>query len=258
MLKDMKRSRLLIVLVLMISSCLNQQPSKITCTVVLDGDTFQLERGEVVRLIGIDAPEHFEPGGDIARDYLASLVLGEELLLISEGEDEDEYGRLLRYAYVGEICVNEEMIKRGYAEVRYLSGDNPRRDYYVKLEIKAEENNLGLWAFNVFQPRSILNWNEDIQIIDWINADKYYGEYVVVEGTVVDTRNTGEVCFLNFQSDWEQYFSVVIFSCDFPEFSEQPEVYYLGKRIHIIGLIKRYKDKPEIIAKTPDQIQVIG
>ena len=104
---------------------------------------------------------------------------------------------------------------------------------------------------------SILNWEEDILIIDWKDADKYYGQYVIVEGTIVDTYNSGKACFLNFDPDWQQYFTAVIFACDFPSFPESPENYYLDKKVQIIGIIKEYEGSPEIIVKTPDQIKII-
>ncbi|MBU7009679.1 MAG: hypothetical protein HXS46_03250, partial [Theionarchaea archaeon] len=54
------------------------------------------------------------------------------------------------------------------------------------------------------------------------------------------------------------YFAAVIFACDFPGFPKVPEVYYLGKKVQIIGIIKEYNGSPEIIVKTPDQIKIIG
>jgi endonuclease YncB( thermonuclease family) len=52
-----------------------QDQSEAYCVAVYDGDTITVSTGVKVRLIGIDAPELSEPGGDIARNYLACLVL---------------------------------------------------------------------------------------------------------------------------------------------------------------------------------------
>ena len=79
---------------------------------------------------------------------------------------------------------------------------------------------------------------------------------MIVENTIVDTYKSKNVCFLNFCTN--HYFAAIIFACDFPEFPEAPEVYYLGKRVQIIGIIKEYKGSPEIVVKTPDQIKIIG
>jgi micrococcal nuclease len=93
-------------------------------------------------------------------------------------------------------------------------------------------------------------------VIDWSDAHKYYNQYVIVEGTIVKTYNSGIVCFLNFHTNYD-YFTAVIFASAFPEFAVPPEFLYSGKTVHIIGIILEYKGSPEIIVKTPDQIRIL-
>ncbi|MBU7046109.1 MAG: hypothetical protein HXS54_06690 [Theionarchaea archaeon] len=81
-------------------------------------------------------------------------------------------------------------------------------------------------------------------------------KYVIVEGIIVKTYNSGTVCFLNFHTNY-QNFTVVIFASDFPGFPLSPESFYLGKTVQIIGIVKEYKGSPEIIVKTPDQIRIL-
>jgi hypothetical protein len=118
-----------------------------------------------------------------------------------------------------------------------------------------ETRKLALWKCTVFQPCSVVDWN-DIPVISWENAGKYVTQYVIVKGTIVNTYNSGDVCFLHFHSEWQSHFSVVIFACDIPGFPVTPEMYYQGKTVHIIGVIQEYKGTPEIIVKTPDQIRI--
>ena len=94
-------------------------------------------------------------------------------------------------------------------------------------------------------------------VIPWNEADKHYGEYAIVEGTIVATYNSGKACFLNFHPDYKRYFSAVIFKADFPQFPPDPEDYYYGKKVRVRGIIKEYQGKPEIILKTPTQIEVV-
>jgi DNA/RNA endonuclease YhcR with UshA esterase domain len=103
-----------------------------------------------------------------------------------------------------------------------------------------------------------VNWDTDIPVISWRDAEKNYNQYVIVKGTIVDTYNSGDVCFLHFHSEWQSLFSVVIFACDIPGFPVIPDVYYQGKTVYIIGVIQEYKGSPEIIVKTPDQIRILG
>jgi endonuclease YncB( thermonuclease family) len=91
---------LLIAVILGSCACIHEQAEGLLCVSVYDGDTLELENGEVVRLIGIDSPEHSDPGGDIARDYLSALVLNRRVILVPGNEERDDYGRLLRYVYV--------------------------------------------------------------------------------------------------------------------------------------------------------------
>ncbi len=225
------------------------------CITIIDGDTIRLETGETVRLIGIDAPELSQPGGEESREYLTQLVLNKGVTLETGYEDRDKYSRLLRFVYIDDVCINEEMIRQGYAEARYLTG--PLREYYIWLEREAETAKAGLWSANIFQPRSNLRWGEDIPVIDWSDAHNYYNQYVIVEGTIVSTYNSGNVCFLNFDTDY-QYFTAVIFASDFLGFPFIPESFYSGKKVQIIGIIKEYKGSPEIIVKTPDQIRILS
>jgi micrococcal nuclease len=147
------------------------------------------------------------------------------------------------------------MIRQGYAEARYLT--DSIREYYIQLEIKAETVKAGLWSENIFQPRLSLRWGDDIPVVDWCEAENYYNQYVIVEGTIVNTYNSGTVCFLNFDTNY-QYFTAVIFASDFLGFPFIPEDFYLGKKVYIIGIIKEYKGSPEIIVKTPQQIRIVS
>jgi micrococcal nuclease len=228
----------------------------LVCTEIIDGDTFRLVTGEKVRLIGIDAPELSQPGGVLSREYLAHLIVGKPITLERGCEDRDKYNRLLRFVYIGNLCINEEMIRQGYAEARYLP-ESPIREYYLQLEIQAEAAKGGLWNDNVFQPRLCIDWDSNLPVITWDNAENYYNQYVIIEGTIVDTYNSGIVCFLNFHTDY-QYFTAVIFACDFSGFPNPPDTYYLDKKVQIIGIIKEYKGSPEIIVKTPDQIKILN
>ena len=48
-----------------------------------------------------------------------------------------------------------------------------------------------------------------------------------------------------------------IFKSSFDKFTIPPEEYYLFKRVRVKGLIKEYKNKPEIIVEEPSQIEII-
>jgi micrococcal nuclease len=96
------------------------------------------------------------------------------------------------------------------------------------------------------------------KVINWQEADKYYGKIATVEGVIVRTYNSGKVVFLNFHPDYKRYFTAVIFKSAFGKFPNSPEEYYKNKKVQVTGLIKNYQGSPEVILNDPEQIKVIG
>ncbi|MBI2629272.1 thermonuclease family protein [Candidatus Pacearchaeota archaeon] len=96
------------------NSSINRQEA--TAIQVIDGDTFQIQTGEYVRLIGINAPERTEKYYDESTSFLRSLIFDKAIILESDLDNRDSYGRLLRYAYSSDgKLINEELVRRGYA-----------------------------------------------------------------------------------------------------------------------------------------------
>ncbi|MBN2754394.1 MAG: hypothetical protein JXR81_05935 [Candidatus Goldbacteria bacterium] len=89
------------------------------------------------------------------------------------------------------------------------------------------------------------------------DAASYLGRYVVTEGVIVGSYNSGKVCFLNFDKNYKQGLSLVIFASDFVKFPETPEKYFLNKKVRVEGRVKDYKGKVEIIVKSMDQVKIL-
>lgn len=234
-------------------------------TEVIDGDTFKTERGEAIRLLGVNAPEVTESGGDIAKHFLSLMILNKHVRLEKDVTERDDFGRLLRYVFHDGTFINAEVIRAGCAETRFYPPDTLYREDLRALEKIAVRNSTGLWAFSVFQipdtvgvtVRHIPTAQMRQDIISWRDAAHYYGQTKTVKGRIVASNNTGKVCFLNFHKNWKKYFTAVIFSSDFDKFPLYPEDYYLNRIVLVTGLIKEYKGKPEIIVKSPSQIEII-
>lgn len=97
---------------------------------IIDGDTFKMWSGEIVRLICVDAPERGRAGYEDAKEFLSFLILNKEVKLERDVSDRDAYGRLLRYVYVagdsGEIFVNKEIVQQGFGSVFRYGNDTAR------------------------------------------------------------------------------------------------------------------------------------
>jgi micrococcal nuclease len=116
---------------------------------VIDGDTVQVEmEGRIypVRYTGIDCPEFGEYGYEQATRANRQLVQGKTVRLVKDVSDTDQYGRLLRYVYVGDTLVNAELVRRGLANALTCPPDVAYSGLLVQLEREARAAGRGLWA----------------------------------------------------------------------------------------------------------------
>lgn len=118
---------------------------------VIDGDTVQLETGEVVRYLGIDAPELFlKEGGSefFAREaarFNKKLVLLKKVRLEFDTEKKDHYGRLLAYVFVKNTFVNGELVRHGYARAAVRPPNVKYKELLLDNQRKAMAEDKGLW-----------------------------------------------------------------------------------------------------------------
>lgn len=118
---------------------------------VVDGDTFTLDSGKVVRMIGIDTPETVAPGkpiqcyGKEASKKTEELIDGKTVKLEKDVSETDRYNRLLRYVYVDDIFVNEYLVAEGYAKASSYPPDIKYQGKFTEAQRKAQEENKGLW-----------------------------------------------------------------------------------------------------------------
>jgi endonuclease YncB( thermonuclease family) len=114
---------------------------------VVDGNTFELTDGNIVRLIGIEAPEAGESCSIEANNHLSSLISGETVYLEKDLSETDADGRLLRYVYVNGDFVNLALVYDGYAYAVSYSPDIKYTSQLADAEDDAINNDRGcLWA----------------------------------------------------------------------------------------------------------------
>jgi len=133
----------------------------------VDGDTLDVcDAGRTVRvrLIGIDTPELHSSAkldaqlrrgwdaavirrlGRMARDETRRLIGNGPVRLELDAQTHDRYGRLLAYVWRGEVLVNAELLRGGYA-VRLTIPPNVRyAERFAASEADAREARRGLWV----------------------------------------------------------------------------------------------------------------
>lgn len=93
-------------------------------------------------------------------------------------------------------------------------------------------------------------------VISWTQATSYVDQTKTVEGTIVYVGTSGGTIFLDFHYPYQGYFYAVIFSSDVSSFRCSPAQFYSNKEVRITGYVQLYKGTPEIIVRSPTQIEV--
>ncbi|TQR25625.1 thermonuclease [Campylobacter sp. MIT 97-5078] len=110
---------------------------------IIDGDTIDVldssQTKHRIRLYGIDAPEKSQAYGKKAKEFLASLIAGKEVKVISKGKD--RYQRSIALILFNDKDINSAMVANGYAHA-YTEYS---KDYIIQ-EADAKSFKLGLWA----------------------------------------------------------------------------------------------------------------
>ncbi|MBU0569352.1 thermonuclease family protein [Patescibacteria group bacterium] len=129
-------------------------------TRVIDGDTIEIEGGRKVRYIGIDTPETVHPSepvecfGEEASDENKRLLEGKQVRLEKDISEVDKYDRLLRYVWVGDVFVNDHLVRQGYANSTTYPPDVKYQEQFREAEQEARENNRGFWSKCNAEPTS--------------------------------------------------------------------------------------------------------
>ena len=105
-------------------------------------------------LDSVDAPENDQPFGDHASRKLSDLVMQKPLIVHGTELDKNDYP-VRGFIMVGDINVNTEMVRRGFAWHDVAASDDSE---LAKLEKEARENGTGLWG--VGDPIAPWEWRQ--------------------------------------------------------------------------------------------------
>jgi micrococcal nuclease len=120
-----------------------------------DGDTIKVlkdNRQLKIRLYGIDCPEKRQAFGKKAKQFTSNFVYGRDLII--KKINRDRYGRTIALVYVGNKCLNAELIKNGYAWVYLDYCHKSFCSQWIKYQNRAKNRRRGLWA----QPNPLAPW----------------------------------------------------------------------------------------------------
>ena len=153
---------------------------------VQDGDSLRVTIGgqeERIRLIGINTPERDECFGSEARDILDGLIANQEILVATDVEAFDQYGRILGYVWYGDTFINAEVVRTGAALARAFEPNTSLQEHLDAAERFAQTNQLGMWSPSACGPAG----DYDIVITE-VHADAAgrddehrNGEWIVID-----------------------------------------------------------------------------
>jgi micrococcal nuclease len=127
----------------------------VSVTRVIDGDTVVVDmngKREIVRLVGVDAPEEGVCYADESRVFLEELLLGENVRFERDllSDERDTYDRLLGYLYLSnERNVNAILLEGGAAREYTFIHPYALQEEFQVLENRARAAEKGLWASGV-------------------------------------------------------------------------------------------------------------
>lgn len=133
----------------------------LTVREVIDGDSIRSHYKDFtydIRLVGINAPElahtvegvyrSAETGAKESKNWLAGLIWGQDVVVkIDPDNAVDKYGRILGTIFLGDININLESVKEGWA-MYYPYDANKYVDgmAYESADKLAKENKKGVWS----------------------------------------------------------------------------------------------------------------
>ncbi|NJL97559.1 MAG: thermonuclease family protein [Synechococcaceae cyanobacterium SM2_3_2] len=113
---------------------------------ISDGDTIRLNN-QRIRLACIDAPESDQPFGSQSTQKLSQL-LGNGSNLRVQSVDTDRYGRTIAKLYVGDVYVQEALLRDGLAWVYtgYLDTCTTTAGSLLRAQEEAQLYRRGVWS----------------------------------------------------------------------------------------------------------------
>ncbi|KKQ75825.1 MAG: hypothetical protein US98_C0059G0009 [Parcubacteria group bacterium GW2011_GWC1_38_6] len=122
-------------------------PTKEKVKRVIDGDTIELANGQIVRYVGINAPNNGEPFEEEATEANQKLVQGKTLTFEYDTYTSDRFGRILAYPMVNEKNVVVELTHKGLVKVTIYQ-DRRKLKYQgelLKAQDEAKQKKRGIW-----------------------------------------------------------------------------------------------------------------
>jgi len=115
---------------------------------VIDGDTVELDKGQIVRLVGVNVPNDNEEINEKATEFTKKLVEGKKVKLEYDAYNSDRFGRILAYIIYDNKNLSIELVKKGLAKVTIYEKRKPLiyQQQLLDAEKEAKNKKIGIWS----------------------------------------------------------------------------------------------------------------
>lgn len=114
---------------------------------VIDGDTIELANGQIVRFVGVNAPNNGEPFEEEATEANQKLVQGKTVTFEYDTYTSDRFGRVLAYPLVDGKNVVVDLARQGMVKVIIYQDRRilKYQDELLKAQEEAKKKRRGIW-----------------------------------------------------------------------------------------------------------------
>jgi endonuclease YncB( thermonuclease family) len=228
-----------------------------TAARIIDGDTFILDDGTVVRLAGIAAPKRAlgkpegepSPLADQAHSALENLIAGQNVTLAPAAANPDRHGRIhAEVRQTSGALVQAALLSAGTARVRPSPDESLCLEPLLAIERSARASRRGIWSGPDYATRMA----DDPSIVG------RSGHYELVEGRVVSVGHGARLVFLNFGRDFRSDFTIMIENAAAGRFAEAgtPLDGLANRRIRVRGFLEE-SGGPAIRVSDPAEIELL-
>jgi endonuclease YncB( thermonuclease family) len=118
----------------------------VTCVKMIDGDTFETNTGEKIRILGMDAPEVGQPIAEESKTFMGTKLLDHKVdIKIQTHLPIDTYGRTLAVVTYRDENVAVSSIAAGLAKALIFNDATYDPTRYLEAEKIAKSRQIGIW-----------------------------------------------------------------------------------------------------------------
>jgi micrococcal nuclease len=218
----------------------------VTVSYIYDGDTFKTDRGEKIRLLGINTPEiaHASKPGEILgkqAKYRLKKLIGNRLVRLEfDREKRDKYGRLLAHVWLRDgSWVNSQMIQDGLAHLYIFAPNFRHAGKLLQHEKAARLKRSGIWGKSRFKVIKKANVTPSM-----------IGQFRLVKGNVTYVEKDG----------WKIKMGSLMVTIPraYREWFKSPPKLKIGQQIMVRGKIRiSQKDRLYLALHSPFDLEII-